>query len=136
MFNRIFFWLTNCLMPSDSRSSTIAKDMGLIFSLFGIASPRKVPFAITLYMQCILHGLTSVLLCVLFIFSHHKKCRFCGRHVMASIRNENGGFGAHLGLSAAGKKFYSYCLSHPAVKPGTYMYIVCNQDTAEKQLHS
>jgi len=43
-----------------------------------------------------------------------------------------------LGLSAAvvvslGKKLYSYCLSHPAVKLGTYC-IVCNQGTAEKQL--
>jgi len=29
---------------------------------------------------------------------------------------------------------YSHCFSHPAVKPGTYC-ILCNQGTAEKQLH-
>jgi len=46
-------------------------------------------------------------------------------------------FDAQLGLSAAvvslGKKLYSCCLSHPAVKPEKYC-IVCNQGTAEKQL--
>jgi len=82
LFNGIFYWLTNCLMPSDSRNSTMAKAMGLIFSLFNVASARQVPFAILLYMQCILHGLTMVLLCVPFIFVHHKKCWL---HVMASI---------------------------------------------------
>jgi len=34
---------------------------------------------------------------------------------------------------SSGKKLYSYCLSHPAVKLGTYC-IVYNQGTAEKQL--
>jgi len=42
-----------------------------------------------------------------------------------------------LGPSAAvvslGKKLYSHCLSHPAVKPGTYC-IVYIEGTAEKQL--
>jgi len=47
-------------MPSDSHNSTMAKAMGLIFSLFNAASAREVPFAILLYMQCILHGLTTV----------------------------------------------------------------------------
>jgi len=46
-------------------------------------------------------------------------------------------FDTQLGLSAAvvslGKKLYSHCLSHPAVKLGSYC--VCNQGTAEKQLH-
>jgi len=55
-------------MPSDSRNSTMAKNMGLIFSLFNVASAREVPFSIPLYMQCILHGLTIALLCVPFIF--------------------------------------------------------------------
>jgi len=73
-------------MPSDSRNSTMAKAMGLIFSLFDIASAREVPFAIPLCMQCILHGLTSALPCVPFIFA---LCQFCGGHVMASFRNGN-----------------------------------------------
>jgi len=67
-------------MPSDSCNSTMA--MGLIFSLFNIASAREVPFAIPLYMQCILRGLTTALLCVPFIFVHHEKCRL---DVMTSI---------------------------------------------------
>jgi len=41
-----------------------------------------------------------------------------------------------LGLSAAvvslGKKLYSHCLSHPAVKPGTYCIV--QSGIAEKQL--
>jgi len=74
-------------MPSDSRNSTMAKAMGLIFLLFDIASAREVPFAILLYIQCILHGLTMALICVPFIFGHHEKCQFCGRrHVMVSIK--------------------------------------------------
>ena len=47
----------------------MAKAMGLMFSLFNVASARHVPFGIPLYVQCILHGLTSVLLCVPFIFA-------------------------------------------------------------------
>ena len=37
---------------------------------------RILPFGILQYVQCILHGLTSVLLCVPFIFADSKKCRF------------------------------------------------------------
>jgi len=74
-------------MPSDSRNSTMAKATGLIFSLFDVTSAREVPFAMPLYMQCILHGLNTALLCVPFIFVHHKKCRFSGRHVMACIKS-------------------------------------------------
>jgi len=74
-------------MPSDSRNSTMAKAMGLIFSLFDIASAREVPFVIPLYIQCVLHGLTTALLYVPFISVHHEKCRFSGRHVMASIKS-------------------------------------------------
>jgi len=59
----------------------------LIFSLFDVASAREVPFAIPLYMQCIFHGLTMVLLCVPLIFIHHEKCRFSGKHMMASIKS-------------------------------------------------
>jgi len=58
-------------MPSDSRNSTMAKATGL---LFNVASAREVPFAIPLYMQCILHGPTTALLCVPFIFVHHVDC--------------------------------------------------------------
>jgi len=46
-------------MPSDYCNSTMAKATDLIFSLFDVASAREVPFAIPLYMQCILHQLTS-----------------------------------------------------------------------------
>jgi len=74
-------------MPSDSRNSTMAKAMDLIFSLFDVASAREVPFAMLLYMQCILHGLTMALFCVPFILAHHERCRFCGRHVMASMNH-------------------------------------------------
>ena len=56
-------------MPSDKRNLITAKATGLIFSLSDIASAREVPFGIPQYVQCILHGLTSVLLCVPFIFA-------------------------------------------------------------------
>jgi len=65
--------LTNCLMPSDVRNSITAKTIGLIFLLLDIASFLDLPFAMLLYMQCILHGLTMALLCIPFIFAHHKK---------------------------------------------------------------
>ena len=54
-------------MPSDKCNSIMAKATGLIFSLFDVASAREVPFGIPQYIQCILHGITSVLLCVTFI---------------------------------------------------------------------
>jgi len=59
-------------MSSDSHNSTMAKTTGLIFLLFDVASAREVPFAIPLYIQCVLHGLSMALLCVPFIFVHHK----------------------------------------------------------------
>ena len=62
-------------MPSDKRNSITAKATDLIFSLFDVASAREVPLQ---YVQCILHGLTSVLLCVPFIFADSEKCRFGG----------------------------------------------------------
>ena len=69
-------------MLSDKRNSITAKAMGLIFSLFDIASARQVPFGVLQYIQYILHGLTSVLLCVPlgvpFIFADSEKCRFGG----------------------------------------------------------
>jgi len=74
-------------MPSDLRNSTMAKATGLIFLLFDVTSAREVLFAILLYIQCILHGLTTALLCVPFIFVHHEKCQFCSKHVMVSIKS-------------------------------------------------
>ena len=69
LFNGIFYWLT-ALMPSDKCNSIMAKATGLIFSLFGITSAWEYLFGILQYVQCILHGLTSVLLCVPFIFAN------------------------------------------------------------------
>ena len=65
-------------MLSDKRNSITAKGTGLIFSLFDVTSAREVPFGIPQYLQCILHGLTSVLLCVPFIFADSEKCQFGG----------------------------------------------------------
>jgi len=56
----------------------MAKAMGLIFSLFDIASAQEVSFGILQYMQCILQGLISVLVCVPFIFADSEKHRFGG----------------------------------------------------------
>ena len=47
-------------MPSDKRNLITTKAMGLILSLFDIASARQVPFGIPQYAQCILHGITSL----------------------------------------------------------------------------
>ena len=60
-------------MPLDKCNSITAK-AGLIFSLFDVTSAREVPFGIPQYVQCILHGFTSVLLCVPFIFADSEKC--------------------------------------------------------------
>ena len=73
-------------MPSDKGNSITVKATGLIFSLFDIALALQVPFGILQYVQCILHGLTSVLLCVPFIFADRERCRFGGS---MSLRNGN-----------------------------------------------
>ena len=65
-------------MPSDKHNSITAKATGLMFSLFDVASAQDVPFGIPQYVQCILHGLTTLLLCVLFIFGDSERCRFGG----------------------------------------------------------
>ena len=65
-------------MHSDKCNSITAKAMDLIFSLFDVALSREVPFGIPQYVHGILHGLTSVLLCVPFIFADNEKCRFGG----------------------------------------------------------
>ena len=56
------FLLTNCLIPSGKCNLITAKAMGMIFSLFDVASSRDVPFGILQYIQCTHHGLTFVLL--------------------------------------------------------------------------
>ena len=61
-------------MPPDNHNSIMAKATGLNFSLFDITLAREVPFGILQYVQCILPGLTSVLLCVPFIFADSEKC--------------------------------------------------------------
>ena len=65
-------------MPSDKCNSIMAKATGLSFSLFDVASARDVPFGIPQYVQRVLYGLTSVLLCVPlcvpFIFADSEKC--------------------------------------------------------------
>ena len=63
-------------MPPDKHNLITAKAMGLIISLFDIALAQEVPFGIPQYIQYILHGLTSVLLCVPFIFVDSEKCQF------------------------------------------------------------
>jgi len=51
----------------------MAKTTSLIFSLFDIASAREMPFGTPQYIQSILRGLTSVFLCVSFIFAYSEK---------------------------------------------------------------
>jgi len=60
-------------MPPDQHNALMAKATGLIFSLFDVASAQQVPFGIPQYLQCILQGLTSVLVCVPFIFADSEK---------------------------------------------------------------
>ena len=63
-------------MPSDKHNSITAKATGLIFSLIDVALAQEVPFGMPQYVQCILHGLTSVLvlLCVPFILADDERC--------------------------------------------------------------
>ena len=56
-------------MPSDKHNSITTKTMGLIFSLFDIASSQDVPFGIPQYVQYTHHGLTVDLLCAQFLFA-------------------------------------------------------------------
>ena len=70
------FLLTNCLpaspparLPSGKHNSIMAKTVGLIFSLFDIASSRDVLFGISQYIQCTHHGLTFILICVPFLLA-------------------------------------------------------------------
>ena len=65
-------------MPSDKCNLITTNATGLIFSLFDITLARQVPFGTLQYVQCIFHGLTSILLCAPFIFGDSKKCQFGG----------------------------------------------------------
>jgi len=56
-------YLTDYLMPSDKRNSITTKAMGLISSLFNVASSRDVPFCQPLQLQCSHHGSTKAYLC-------------------------------------------------------------------------
>ena len=49
-------WLTYWLIPSDKHKSINAKAMGLISSLFNVASSWDVPFGQLLQLQCLHHG--------------------------------------------------------------------------------
>ena len=55
---------------------TTATAMGLISSLFDIASCRDVPFGIPQYVQCTHHGLTFACICVPFLFADSPKVLF------------------------------------------------------------
>jgi len=61
-------------MPSDQHNLITAKAMGLIYSLLDVTSTQEVPFGIPQYVQCILHGLISALLCAPFTFADSEKC--------------------------------------------------------------
>jgi len=54
-------------MPSDKRNSITTKAMGLISSLFNIASSRDVPFRQPLQLQFLHHGSTKAYLCSPFL---------------------------------------------------------------------
>jgi len=56
-------------MSSNKHNLITANTTSLMFSLFDVALVRDVPFGISHCIQCILHGLTSLLLCVTCIFA-------------------------------------------------------------------
>jgi len=60
-------------------NSITAKTTGLIFALFDVASAREV-LGILQYVQCILQGLTGLLLCVLFIFADSESVNLVVAH--------------------------------------------------------
>ena len=61
-------------MPSDKCNLIMVKATELIFLLVDVALAQKVPFGIPQYVNYILHGLTSVLLCVPFILADSQRC--------------------------------------------------------------
>ena len=91
-------------MPSGKRNSITAKAMGLIFSLFDVASSQDMPFGIPKYVQCTHHGLTFVLLCVPFLFADSPKYQFGVARCMVSLqyvcKRESSAFSVVTGLIA------------------------------------
>jgi len=75
-------------MPSDKHNSITAKATGLIFSLFDVTSSREVPFGTPQHVQCILQRLSSVLLCIPFIFADSEKRWFGGCTWWLPLHNE------------------------------------------------
>ena len=73
-------------MHSGKRSSITAKAIGVIFSLFDVVPSRDVPFVIPQYVKCMHHGLTSVLLCVPFLFADSPRCPFVVVRCVASLQ--------------------------------------------------
>ena len=67
-------------MPSDQHDLIMAMDTALIFSLFDVTSAQEVPFGIPQYIKCILHGHTSLLLCLPLIFADNKSIDFVVAH--------------------------------------------------------
>jgi len=73
LFSHIFYlvkFFTDCmtdslplLMRSDKRNSITIKAIGLISSLFNVASPQDVRFRQPLQLQCSYHGSTKAHLC-------------------------------------------------------------------------
>ena len=63
-------------MPLAKHNSTMDKVMGLISSLFDIASSQDVLFHQLQYVQCTHHGLAFVLLCVPVLFADNARCQF------------------------------------------------------------
>ena len=64
-------------MPSDKCNLKTDKATGVDFLLFDVASAGHVPFGMPQYVQCILHGLTSILFCVPFILLTAKGVDSC-----------------------------------------------------------
>ena len=65
-------WLIDYLMSSDKHNSINAKGMGLISSLFNVASSQDVPFRQPLQLQCSHHGSTKADLCSPLFFLHYR----------------------------------------------------------------
>ena len=63
-------------MPSSKHNSTMDVAMGLISSLFDVASSRDVPFHQPQDVQCMHYGLTFVLLCVSVLFADNARYQF------------------------------------------------------------
>ena len=57
--------------------------MGLIFSLFDVASFRDVPFGISQYLQCTHHGLTFVLAVIDSWGRANNRILICGNWIVA-----------------------------------------------------